>query len=208
MNDLEALAAQLLDKASERFKDLSGTDPDEKTVKALADKEAPLEARQDAVRGWLHHYRVLRGIRAEKIDRIAKAVVEYADGARPESLGLDQEVIAEQFHALGARLAVVVGKRNTISMASKALWLCYPDAVPIFDDYAERALQILCRIQGIAVRAQVVGTYERFLNAWLQVHAACLPALDAVPLVTYPYRIRLLDWLLWYLGEPRFDDLP
>ena len=38
--------------------------------------------------------------------------------------------------------------RSLTSLTSKALWCCYPDAIPIFDSYARRALWVLSRLMG------------------------------------------------------------
>ena len=36
--------------------------------------------------------------------------------------------------------------RDVTSLTSKALWCCYPQDVPMFDDYAVRALQVISRL--------------------------------------------------------------
>jgi hypothetical protein len=206
MSDLEQIVERLLPLADQRFQNLSGTDPDQETVLLVRDQQAPIETRRMVVKKWLHHYRVLRGIRSEIIDQIVDAMLQYADGPRPANLGLNRENIVREFLVLQKRLAVPLGGRNSDSMTSKALWLCYPNDVPILDNYSEHALQILCRMQEVRVPKKITGRYERFLCAWFKIHAACRKTLDAIPLTQYPFRIRLLDWLLWYLGEPKFDE--
>ena len=40
---------------------------------------------------------------------------------------------------------------------------------------------------------------------WLQLYQRIEPAIDQSDLRGYPYKVRVLDGLLWYLGQPTFD---
>jgi len=41
---------------------------------------------------------------------------------------------------------------------------------------------------------------------WLQVYKEVEPVMSEVDLSDCPYKIRVLDRLLWYLGQPGFYD--
>jgi hypothetical protein len=203
MSALAEMAHRLMPSITQRYDSSDERKFDLDTVKLLHDKEAPRGERRAKVRSWLYGYSVLRGIRSETVEKIVNAVLEYADGPRPVSLGSNQADIAREFFALQALLAPPLGNRNSDSLTSKALWLCYPDDVPILDGYAERTLQVICRMHGIAIVVDP-NNYRRFLDAWFSVYEECKEALDTTSM-QYPFRVRLLDWLLWYLGQPNFD---
>jgi len=94
--------------------------------------------------------------------------------------------------------------RKVTSLASKALWCCYPNDVPMFDNNAQRALQIfsrLCRIFPEPGQEE----YGCFVDAWLQLYHKIEPVIDQADIKGFPYKIRVLDGILWYMGKPTFD---
>ncbi len=74
----------------------------------------------------------------------------------------------------------------------------------MFDYYAERALQVISRLFGILPEATQTG-YGCYVEVWLQLYQRVEPVIDQFDLKGYPYKIRVLDALLWYLGQPTFD---
>jgi len=42
-------------------------------------------------------------------------------------------------------------------------------------------------------------------DVWLQVYDKVKQVIDQADLKGYPYKIRVLDGILWYLGKPTFD---
>jgi hypothetical protein len=95
-------------------------------------------------------------------------------------------------------------KREVTSLTSKALWCCYPHDIPILDDYAERALQVISRILRLAPATEK-PRYSAFVDVWFQVYDEIKLVIDKPELNKYKYKVRVLDKLLWYLGQHSFD---
>ena len=94
------------------------------------------------------------------------------------------------------------GRRRAVTvLTSKALWCCYPNDVPILDSYAEQALWVICRLSG-KEPARNQSRRARFVDGWFQVYGDVRLAIEQADLNGYPYRVRVLDKLLWYLGQP------
>ena len=76
----------------------------------------------------------------------------------------------------------------------------------MFDYYAERALQVISRLFGILPEATQTG-YGCYVEVWLQLYQRVEPVINQFDYLKgyYPYKIRALDALLWYLGQPTFD---
>jgi hypothetical protein len=94
--------------------------------------------------------------------------------------------------------------REVTSLTSKALLCCYPYDVPIFDSYALRALQVISRLSRMTT-GENQSEYACFVDAWFQVYDEVEPVIELAGLDGYPYKVRVLDRLLWYLGQPNFD---
>ena len=74
----------------------------------------------------------------------------------------------------------------------------------MFDYYAERALQVISRLFGILPEIGQHG-YGCYVEVWLQLYQRVEPVIDQFNLKSYPYKMRVLDALLWHLGQPTFD---
>jgi hypothetical protein len=140
------------------------------------------------------------GYSAARRLQIAEQVLAFADQRESRSLDLDPTRILREFERLKDRIAAVTD-RGVTSLTSKALWCCYPHDVPIFDSNAANALQVLSRICRFSP-AQDQEPYARFLDLWFQVYREIAPVISSQDLADCPYKVRVLDRLLWYLGQP------
>jgi len=189
----------------------TATDPDVATVRAIAEKGMERREREKQVLTFLRYYKVVRFFPPENSWEIARRIVEFADAPRPDGLSRNKSQILSEYERLRERLqpAAPVSKsgklRKITSLTSKALWCCYPEDVPIFDDYAQRALQIIGRLCRIAPEAKQ-SEFGSFVDVWLQLYELIEPVIDQADLKGFPYKIRVLDGLLWYLGKPSFDS--
>lgn len=206
--DIEKLVGEFVRTGLSSFE--KDTAPDRATVQAVAAKGMVLADREEQVRKWLNYYKVTLFFPPEASRKIAQKIIEFADGDRPKALQNKAQIISE-YKRLESCLQPLAppapksGKSRAVtSLTSKALWCCYPDDVPIFDDYAVRALQVISRICDIKPESEQSG-YESFVDVWFQFYAGVKPVLDQADLNGYPYKIRVLDGLLWYLGKPTFD---
>jgi hypothetical protein len=189
------------------------TAPDGRTVSAVANKDKSVEraAREDRVRAWLGYYKVILFFPPHRSRAIAREIIEFADEPRPASLDQCHAQIVREYNRLRDRIQPLAPpaprskkQREVISLTSKALWLCYPHDVPIFDDYALRALQVISRICRICPTPDQ-GLYGSFVDVWLQFYDRIRPVIEQSDLQGYQYKMRVLDGFLWYLGKPEFD---
>lgn len=111
---------------------------DEKALEAINREGIP--NRRDAIRDWLQAYRVLRvrGIATQR-NEIADAILKWADARdRERNLETPTELSAAHKELTGSVLDAYLRSsenqsREFTSLTSKALWLCYPEKVPMFD---------------------------------------------------------------------------
>ena len=104
--------------------------------------------------------------------------------------------------------AYIDGSQNSqrafTSLTSKALWLCYPDKIPMFDSYARCALWVLAKLEiGIAAPPSE-DDYYQFVSVWLQFYTRYLDAISSLDTDGYPYRVRVFDNILWMIGKDQY----
>ena len=92
------------------------------------------------------------------VGEVARVIVDFADEREQLAPGCDYAAILQQFEMLYGRCSAVVpqkedgSRRDITSLTSKALWVCYPDIIPIYDNYAEQALQVISRLMPLNLR--------------------------------------------------------
>jgi hypothetical protein len=184
-------------------------DHDREALDALDKKDA--QNRTDSVRRWLQAYRVfrVRGIAAQK-DLIADAVLKWADPRDHErNLGSPSELDAAHRELMEPICKAYLCNsqnqpREFTSLTSKALWLCYPEKVPMFDSYAQRALWVLAKLEfGIAAPSSG-SDYFQFVSVWKQLYEIYLPTLSNLNAEGYPYPVRVFDRILWLIGKDQY----
>lgn len=188
---------------------------DDEAIKAINDRSLSLTDREEKVKKWIDDQRAHRF--AGGAGPIAPAIVNFADQRQRLARGCGYAAILEQFETI-YELCSAVGPKNKdgrgrdlTSFTSKALWVCYPDIVPIYDDYAESALKMLSKVMPPSPRAgetqcsQAAKKYAPFLDNWLHLYARLAPVLrTAAATANYPYDVRVLDKMLWLWGEPSY----
>lgn len=209
MLDLETLIEEFVRTRLRSFE--ADTAPDRKTVNAVEDKNLERTAREDQVRAWLGYYKVILFFPPDRSRDIAREIIEFADESRPASLDRSHAQIVREYRRLRARIQPLAPlaptskrPREVMSLTSKALWLCYPNDVPIFDDYALRAIQVISRICQICPMPDQ-GLYESFVDVWLQFYNRIRPVIENSELHGYQYKMRVLDGFFWCLGKPDFE---
>jgi hypothetical protein len=182
---------------------------DVKALDALSTEDDP--NRRDTIRDWLQAYRVfrVRGI-ATRRDKIADAVLRWAD-SRDRDRDLDSP---DALYAAHKELmksvcdAYIHGSQNSrrefTSLTSKALWLCYPDKIPMFDSYAQRALWVLAKLE-IGIAAPPSGAdYYQFVSVWTQFYERYLDTISGLDTDGYLYRVRVFDRILLMIGKDQY----
>jgi hypothetical protein len=212
MIDLNKIVEHFLDEALWQCRN-QGLKEDDAVIRFLNDQNQSTDERQTEVLKWLLYYGVLQGLNEADRNAVATVIVEFAD-ARGAIVGPLREVeIIDKFKDLHKRCSSGVrpnrdGKpRSLTSLTSKALWCCYPDAIPIFDSYAQRALWVLSRLMGHG-RPTDVMEYSRFVSVWLSLYREVERTLDDARLGDCRYKVRVFDRILWIIGRPDYGDTP
>ena len=104
----------------------------------------------------------------------------------------------------GVRRTTKDKERDLTSLTSKALWCCYPNAVPIYDAFAQNALYVLSRLAGITPEASG-HRYTRFSDVWFTIYSHVKPVIDQADLRGYSYKVRVFDRMLWILRTPNYS---
>jgi hypothetical protein len=194
--------------ATGEYLDMDETAKDVAVLDAIKQSNRDLSSRNKAVVDWLHYYKVFMGFSGEERIRVGDQILGFADERQGTSLGLDRQLILSEFKKLEERIKKVAPRtkagavRDVTSLTSKGLWCCYPDDVPIFDRNAVAALGVISRILRIA--SGPASEYERFLDVWIRVYREVEPVIKGADLSDCPQKVRVLDRMLWYLGETGF----
>lgn len=173
------------------------------------------------VRAWMRDYGLLQGITAHDRDVIVSRFLEFV-GEHAWYVG---EPTAAEIQAMYAALFGALYDavpRSWASATSKLLWCLYPKTVVIYDSFVHRVMVVMqCidddladfpRIGGapkikeaadIAFAVQHYMNYQAMVNQLLTVHAQTLANLRTRDNETYPYDIRILDKVLWMIGNSR-----
>ena len=208
MLDLKMLVERFIQDHPESFKaNFAGDDP---AIKAICDTGGNRAGREKSLLAWLHDYSALRSFTPEISQRIVEQIIAYADNRGKTTLNQNKDLIIQEYGKLEGLIHQVVplnpksGKpREITSLTSKALWCCYPGDVPILDDYAERALQVISRVCNLA-SAPNQPRFAAFIEVWYQVYDEIRPVIDQACLSCFTYKIKVLDWLLRDLGQRKF----
>jgi hypothetical protein len=196
-------------------------------------------AAENAVTQWGDHYKVLR-IKKNVRPNLVKALINGAPQIKSALVATTANArhaeIVQKHADIGTLCNTVQGvrkkngkDRNFTSLASKLLWLLFPDQVPIFDDRAWRAINVVARLVEKAETPDPDKsdfTLNEFC-AFLKLHVLCFSSIygqidkiiseefDAifdgaarqVTAITkedaerqYANHITVIDQILWHLG--------
>jgi hypothetical protein len=111
---------------------------------------------ETAVTKWGDHYGVLR-IKGNIRPDLVRAVINGAPQIRRDLLATSAEARRTEIIQRHAEIVAISntvqevrnkdgGERDFTSLASKLLWLLHPSQVPIFDDRAWRAINVIARL--------------------------------------------------------------
>jgi hypothetical protein len=211
MIDQNQMVERFLDEAVRQCK--VDRPDDENAIRALNDRNESAEVRRGAVVKWLRSYSVLRSLTEDDVSNAVSGILEFADARDPSISPTSELAIIEKFNDLHNRCisSRVRPKkdgtpRSLPSLTSKTLWCCYPDAIRIFDSYAQRALWVVSRLMN---SDRPAGTdddrpYDRFLSVWLNLYHGV--TIDDDRLGGYPYKIKVFDRILWIIGERDYGE--
>jgi hypothetical protein len=211
--DLNQMVEHFINGATESYGDYF-LKFDSPAINALMDRSQSAEDRQEHVRSFLRAYSVLQGLNKSEETAIVNEILEFADAHDLTRNPTSKEEILELFDDLHGRCQSKVHRnkdgnpRDLTSLTSKALWFCYPDAIPMFDSRAGQALCVISHLMGLNRPPLNSETrYKPFLSVWLDVYDRVKPTIDAIGenrLHGCTYKVRVLDMILWTIGGPDF----
>ena len=185
-------------------------------------KEMIRTGEQDSmlVKSWMRGYGLFQGIRSEQREQIAATFLDFAGRTNGKGEIGDStitEAYAELFTALHSQVP-----RSWISATSKLLWCMHPDSVVIYDAYVKRALVVMQCLDSELAQFPRVGdppkiknssdiseatrfymNYQSMVRHLLERSAGTLKQLREQHQESYPHDIRIIDLLLWWIGNPK-----
>lgn len=181
---------------------------DEAAIDAVAKVEMEPEERINRVCKFLHKYSVAR-VKGATATGLARSILMWADDREDKNPPENVQEIVGHFGKLSEMILhalpdLASGQpRSVDSLSSKALWLCYPNSLPILDGNAEHALSTLrrlCRREDI----DVTDRFAAFVFSWFDLYMLIVVDIEETSFVNYPYHVRAFDQFLWWLGNPSF----
>jgi len=177
---------------------------------------------QDAslVKSWMRDYGLFQGITSQNREAIVNRFLAFSRSHTKTSL-VSREAISELYSELFTVLYREVA-RSWMSATSKLLWCLYPDDIVIYDTFVHRTLVVMQCIDNDLSGFPRIGTtpkieketdieiatvhymnYQDMVRKLLSVHAEALSDLRRVNSEAYQYDIRILDKLLWMIGDTK-----
>ncbi len=175
----------------------------------------------ELVMSWMRDYGLYQGISTDDRRRVAQEFLSFAQRHVRRSNITQEDVIRSVYSELLTVLFLTVN-RGWMSATSKLLWCMYPDDVVIYDSFVERALVVMQRLDerlagfpriGIAPRVQKEGdvvlatshymNYQSMVRSIYSQNLSVLNELRDNYHEKYPHDIRIIDKLLWMIGNPK-----
>lgn len=211
---IDLILDRFLSDAVEFYRNTS-QQADESAVEAIARKDPnqSSESRQREVLKWLRSYGVFRGLVGAEATDVVNEVLKFADACDLSVNPTSQEDVIRLFDDLHHRCSLKVHRckdgtpRDLTSLTSKALWCCYPEAIPIFDSRAGHGLCVLSRLMNLNRPPGNKGSrYEPFWSVWRELFCLAEPSMEkkGVLLGEMPHKVRVFDTILWMIGGPDF----
>ncbi len=181
------------------------------------------EGRHDAalVTSWMRDYGLFQGITTRNRAAIVARFLRFAREHKVTARNPNDEEIAALYAALFKALHKEVA-RSWMSATSKLLWCLYPNTIVIYDNFVHRTLVVMQCIDNdlsafprvgeapsIEGEADIVAATAYYMNYQAMIrrlqtqHGQLLRDLRKRYNEPYPYDVRIIDKLLWMIGNPR-----
>lgn len=160
--------------------------------------------RAERMKKWLGNYRVLQGFDNQLRAKLSETVIAYLDNLAVGRGRLSDSKMVELHGNLMAECAKAYNRnRSFVSLASKALWLRFPDQFPMYDRNAKNALMLLSKLDlNLPALNEEKSSYAEFVHAWR--HFYDQTDFNHLIPVECPYKVRIFDRLLWILGDSTY----
>jgi len=175
----------------------------------------------ELVRAWMMEYNLFQGITAHDRKAIVARFLRFAPEHKATSREPSEEHIAKLYADLFTALYREVA-RSWMSATSKLLWCLYPNVIVIYDSFVHRTLVVMQCIDSdlsgfprigaapvIKKETDIRTATEHYMNYQAMVrklqsaHTQLLEDLRKRNHESYPYDVRIIDKLLWMIGNSR-----
>ena len=175
---------------------------------------------EEIVLSWMHDCRLLQGVKSNNRTELVNVYASLIFGLTSQVSEPSADQIAEIIKRILSEFYTVV-RRNWLGASSKLLWCSFPDSVVPYDAAVHRTLIVLQgvtpyltempRIKTIpSVKSaadidSVIEFYINYQNMVLAIkseHQIQLNNLRYKNREKYPHDIRVIEKLLWILGNP------
>lgn len=174
----------------------------------------------DFVKSWMRSYALFQGIESGDRDIVIEKYASVVFDITDQSNIPDREQVRIMFHDL---LSALYGSvpRKWLSATSKLLWCSFPDQIVIYDAFVERALVVLQCIEPSLANSPRIGVspsiksesdlgkvvkfymnYQDMVKTIFSENQEQLTGLRETHREKYPHDIRIVDKLLWMIGNP------
>ena len=177
------------------------------------------------VMSWMRDYGLFQGITIQEREEVSNKFLSFARSIGSTVDITDKDALRNIYSKL-FRLLFNAVNRSWMSATSKLLWCIYPDDIVIYDSFVYRALVVMqCLDRGlskfprIGVAPKVTSesdiasatshymNYQGMVRHIYEHNIKILNELRNNYRETYPYDIRIIDKLLWMIGNPKHKFL-
>ena len=173
------------------------------------------------IKSWMRDYGLFQGLTTENRNKIANRFLLFSTSVRSTTSVADRKILEEKYSELFKMLFSQIN-RSWVSATSKLLWCVYPNEVVIYDSFVWRALVVMqcldtelanfprigvapkvTRELDIALAVKHYMNYQDIVKNIFERNSATLNELRRKYKETYPHDIRIIDKLLWMIGNPK-----
>lgn len=170
---------------------------------------------KDMVIRWMIGYGLFQGIVTGYRTKIAKEFIDFANQIKNfENINIEQNF--KDLHSIFCRVKM----RTWLSATSKLLWCAYPDQIVIYDAFVGRSMSVLqcldkdlaklpridypTRVKSekdIELLANYYMNYQNMVKLLVIKYQDTINALKNEYKSKYKYNLRIMDKILWLMGD-------
>jgi hypothetical protein len=173
------------------------------------------------VTSWMRDYGLFQGITNANREAIVVRFLQFVTSHELSANDMSDNQIKELYTELLTSLFQTV-QRSWMSATSKLLWCLYPNTVVIYDAFVHRTLSVMQCLDDSLVSFPRIGAspsirgvddiqiaalhymnYQAMVRKLLNTHSQLLQELRTRHGESYPYDVRIMDKLLWMIGNLR-----
>ncbi len=185
--------------------------------KTIVKSTANNTLKSELVLKWLTHYNTFQGIDGPIRKKISEAFLNYNNSINKSDNNIDI-----RYHFQNLQLVFFeISQRKWLSATSKLLWCVFPNDVVLYDSFVEKAITVLqCLDPDLASYPRISKVskpntekdiylitdyyinYQNIVKFILRKNQSLISGLKNDYGIDYDYDIRIIDRLLWLMGNP------